>query len=101
MRIYVLDGGGPKDSENTLNSFLTKNKEKVFWQIGADMKRVWKTNQSKCQSFDCCITTRESRSEFDHRTGTKDFRTGFYKGTFRAQTGTIVHSRNFLVLFRP
>ena len=25
----------------------------------------------------------------------------FYKGTFRAQTGTIVHSRNFLVLFRP
>ena len=35
--VYVLDGGGPKDSENTLNSFLTKNKEKVFWQIGADM----------------------------------------------------------------
>ena len=25
----------------------------------------------------------------------------FYKGTFRAQTGTIVHTRNFLVLFRP
>ena len=25
----------------------------------------------------------------------------FYKGTFRAQTGTIVHSRNYLVLFRP
>ena len=25
----------------------------------------------------------------------------FYKGIFRAQTGTIVHSRNFLVLFRP
>jgi len=25
----------------------------------------------------------------------------FYKGTFRAQTGTIVHSRNFLVPFRP
>ena len=37
MRIYVLDGGGPKDSENTLNSFLTKCGEKVFWQIGADM----------------------------------------------------------------
>ena len=35
------------------------------------------------------------------RTGTKVFRTGFYKGTFRDQTGTIVHSRNFLVLFRP
>ena len=32
MRFYVLDGGGPKDSENTLNSFLSKNKEKVFWQ---------------------------------------------------------------------
>ena len=37
MRIYVLDGGGPKDSENTLNSFLTKCGEKVFWQIDADM----------------------------------------------------------------
>ena len=36
MRIYVLDGGGPKVSENTLNSFLTKCGEKVFWQIGAD-----------------------------------------------------------------
>ena len=37
MRIYVLDGGGPKDSENTLNSFLTKRDEDGFWQIGADM----------------------------------------------------------------
>ena len=37
MGIYVLVGGGPKDSENTLNSFLTKNKEKLFWQIGADL----------------------------------------------------------------
>ena len=37
MRIYVLDGGGPKDSENTLNSFLIKRGEKVFWQIGAEM----------------------------------------------------------------
>ena len=36
-KVYVLDGGGPKDFKNTLNSFLTKNKEKVFWQIGADM----------------------------------------------------------------
>ena len=25
----------------------------------------------------------------------------FYKGTFRAQTSTIVHSRNFLIHFRP
>ena len=38
MRFYVLDGGGPKDSENTLNSILTKCGEKVFWQIGADME---------------------------------------------------------------
>ena len=37
IMIYVLDGGGPKDSENTLNSFLTKNGEKVFRQIGTDM----------------------------------------------------------------
>ena len=37
MRFYVLDGGGPRDSENTLNSFLTKCGEKVFWQIGADI----------------------------------------------------------------
>ena len=37
IRIYVLDGGGPKDSENTLISFLTKCGEKVFRQIGADI----------------------------------------------------------------
>ena len=37
IRVYELDGGGPKDSENTLKSFLTTNKEKVFWQLGADM----------------------------------------------------------------
>ena len=37
VRVCVLDGGGPKDSKNTLNSFLIKNKEKVFWQIGTDM----------------------------------------------------------------
>ena len=30
MRIYVLDGGGPKDSENTLNSFLTKCGKRCF-----------------------------------------------------------------------
>ena len=33
----MLDGGGPKDSENTLNSFLTKCGENVFRQIGTDM----------------------------------------------------------------
>ena len=32
------------------------------------------------------------------RNGTKVFTPGFYEGAFRAQTGTIVHSRNFLVL---
>ena len=36
-RVCVLDGGGPTDSENTLNSFLTKCGENVFWQIGPDM----------------------------------------------------------------
>ena len=36
--VYALDGGGPKDSENTLNSFLTKRDNDVFWQIGADME---------------------------------------------------------------
>ena len=36
-RVGVLDGGGPKDSENTLNSFLTKRDEDGFWQIGAEM----------------------------------------------------------------
>ena len=37
-RVYVLDGGGPKDSENTHNSFLTKRDEDAFWQIGTDMR---------------------------------------------------------------
>ena len=44
MRIYILDGGGPKDSENTLNSFLTKCDRNVFWQIGADIvASTWNT----------------------------------------------------------
>ena len=34
---YVKDGGGLKDSENTLNLFLIKCRENVFWQIGTDM----------------------------------------------------------------
>ena len=33
------------------------------------------------------------RSEFGHRTGTKDFRTGFYKGRERAKAGTMVQDR--------
>ena len=40
-RVCVLDGGGPTDSENTLNSFLTKCGENVFWQIGTDMSIFW------------------------------------------------------------
>ena len=45
-KVCVLDGGGPKDSENTPNSFLTKCGEKVFWQIGADMLPViWKKKE--------------------------------------------------------
>ena len=47
------------------------------------------------------ILGHQQRSEFDLRTGTGVFKTGFYKGTFHAQTGTIVHSRNLLVLLRP
>ena len=43
--------GGPKDSENTPNWFLSKNKEKVFWQIGTDMtilaKFKWKFPEKK------------------------------------------------------
>ena len=31
--------------------------------------------------------------EFGLRTGTKDFKTGFYKGTDRAKTGTMVEDR--------
>ena len=46
--VYELDGGGPKDSENTLNSCLSKNKEKVFWQIGTDMKfRMWSLKEKQ------------------------------------------------------
>ena len=37
---YVLDGGGPKDSENTHNSFLTKRDDDAFWQIGTDMSII-------------------------------------------------------------
>ena len=39
-RVCVLDGGGPTDSENTLNSFLTKCDEDVFGQIGTDMQNT-------------------------------------------------------------
>ena len=40
IMVYALDGGGPKDSENTLNLFLTKRDKDVFWQIGTDMLKI-------------------------------------------------------------
>ena len=43
-RVYVLNGGGPKDSGNTPYSFWSKNKEKVFWQIGTDMLLLEQTH---------------------------------------------------------
>ena len=33
------------------------------------------------------------RSDFGFRTGTKDFKTGFYKGTDRVKAGTMVEYR--------
>ena len=52
--VYVLDGGGPKDSENTFNSFLTKRDNDVFWQIGADMYGSYDTKNFcwKCYRSD-------------------------------------------------
>ena len=50
ISVYVLDGGGPKDSKNTLNSFLTTNMEKVLWKIGADVQRQG-PNQTENESF--------------------------------------------------
>ena len=64
MRVYVLDGGGPKDSENTLNSFLTKRDGNAFWQIGADMfifpAQKWheKTTQGASKASATTTTTR-------------------------------------------
>ena len=34
---YGIDRGGPKDSENAFNSFLTKINEKGFWWFATDM----------------------------------------------------------------
>ena len=34
---YGLDRGGPKDSENAPNSFLTKINEKGFWLFVPDL----------------------------------------------------------------
>ena len=57
MRIYVLDGGGPKDSENTPNSFLTKCGEKVFWQIGL------RALERKCSMDNYCNLHRDNSIE--------------------------------------
>ena len=59
--VYELDGGGPKDSKNTLNSFLTRRDNDVFGQIGADMLlfvpiaghdlgRICRSELSRCQA---------------------------------------------------
>ena len=53
-RVGVLDGGGPKDSENTLNSFLTKRDEDGFWQIGTDM---WKGSNNGYAFYKAIGTT--------------------------------------------
>ena len=37
---YGLDRGGPKDSENAPNSFLTKINEKGFWRFAVDILLV-------------------------------------------------------------
>ena len=37
---YDLDRGGPKDSENAPNSFLTKTNGKGFWRFGTDVIRL-------------------------------------------------------------
>ena len=37
IRVYILDGGGPKDSENNLKPFL----------IGADMGKTIRENPGK------------------------------------------------------
>ena len=54
MRIHVLDGGGPKDSENTLNSFLTKSEGNMFWQIGTDMF-IWSTYFASKVAYDMMV----------------------------------------------
>ena len=52
MMVYALDGGGPKDYENTLNLFLTKRNEELFWQIGTDMKLRILNFQNKNRGID-------------------------------------------------
>ena len=62
-RVCVLDGGGPKDSENTLNSFLTKRDEDGFWQIGTEMIILFHSSQQlvQCAYQDQFVKTRFPR----------------------------------------
>ena len=45
-RVCVLDGRGPKDSENTHNSFSPKRDEDGFWQIGTDRSPAYRATPS-------------------------------------------------------
>ena len=39
---YGIDRGGPKDSENAPNSFLTKFNQKGFWRFATDIYKLMK-----------------------------------------------------------
>ena len=80
-RVCVLDGGGPKDSENTLNSFLTKRDEDGFWQIGTDMigSGIQGMNFPKCLDLSIYHYQHGTRKE-DLDQGVNEF--WHYKDTF-------------------
>ena len=46
IRVYVLDGGDPMDSENTPNSFLSKKRKRCYdklvliWVVGYRLNRL-------------------------------------------------------------
>ena len=63
--VCVLDGGGPKDSENTLNSFLIKRNGNVLWQIGADFEDAAELLQSCHINF---LTSVNNGHSHGHRT---------------------------------
>ena len=76
-RVCVLDGGGPKDSKNTHNSFSPKRDEDGFWQIGADM--VWFV---LFQVYHFLICQSSSLSYWEDHTGTQGFKTTLENGAF-------------------
>ena len=66
---YDLDRGGPKDSENAPNSFLTKRNGKGFWQFATDM--LWEVidlylfpapNYTKQEAMDSCACPEKSKT---------------------------------------